>query len=85
MGKDAMQVPIPDERWKELEPKTVTWMMWEMLRSIDKRLEGVERKMGNLESKQSFNDRMITLGSLVGGALGGIAAGFAAIFGLRLK
>lgn len=83
--KDVMQVPIPEERWSELDPKVVTWMIWGKLNSIEDRLSGLECRMGNLESKQSFNDKMITLGSLGGGAVGGVAAGFAAVFGMRLR
>lgn len=66
MAGDCLEVPISKERFLTLSQADQNWMVVEMLQSLDKRICA-------LESKKVFDERMLTLGSIGGGIIGGIA------------
>ena len=66
MKNDCLEVPISRDRWEVSSPSDRNWMMFEMLQAIDQRVRA-------LEAKKTFDERMLTLGSIGGGIIGGLA------------
>ena len=62
----CLEVPIPKDRFEKLSQTDQNWMVVEMLQSLDKRICA-------LESRKVFDERMLTIGSIGGGIIGGIA------------
>ena len=66
MPNDCLEIPISRDRWEKTPSPDQTWMMFEMLQAIDQRVRA-------LEAKKTFDERMLTLGSIGGGIIGGLA------------
>ena len=74
MAGDCLEVPISKERFSTLSQADQNWMVVEMLQSLDSRICA-------LESKKVFTERMLTLGSIGGGIIGGLAT----VLGIKIS
>ena len=74
MSSGCLEVPIPKDRFEKLSQTDQNWMVVEMLQSLDKRICA-------LESKRLFDERMLTLGSIGGGIIGGLAT----VLGIKIS
>ena len=74
MKNDCLEVPISRYRWEVSSPSDRNWMMFEMLQAIDQRVRA-------LEAKKTFDERMLTLGSIGGGIIGGLAT----VLGIKIS
>ena len=74
MSNDCLEIPISRDRWEVASPSDRNWMMFEMLQAIDQRVRA-------LEAKKTFDERMLTLGSIGGGIIGGLAT----VLGIKIS